>query len=534
MRTSRIITAAAAGVMTAWIMSGNVAIAADGQTTIEKGISINGTDVSGKTEAEAAEAIDEMAEAGRKTDFTLVCGTKKITATGEELGLEPDPDLVQRAMNYGEDGNLLYRYKASRQLEIGEGKDFKLQYQADDAKVKEYLSAHEEEIVSTAVDGTLKRENGSFVYVPGQEGHKLVIDQSAVAVEDYIINDWEGGSGNIELVSDIDEPRGSEEELGVIQDVLGTYNTDFSSSTAARSQNVRNGASKIDGTVLYPGDEFSVATALNPMTAENGYAMAPSYENGQTVETYGGGICQVSTTLYNAVIRAELEVTNRSAHSMIVHYVEPSMDAAIAGTSKDFQFKNNQQYPVYLEGYTDGGTIYFNVYGKETRDAGRQVSFESEILSQTDPKTIYTATGAAGIGSISRTSGQAHTGYTARLWKIVTENGTEVSRDVFNNSTYRSTDNVYAVGTASSDPEASSIVSAAVGSQDLGTIQSAIGQAQSLIAQKEAEAQAAAAQAEAEAASNAAVDDSSNKAKKTKKKAAEEEVEEPDDDLDEY
>ena len=210
------------------------------------------------------------------------------------------------------------------------------------------------------------------------------------------------------------------------------------------------------------------------------------------------------------------------------------MDAAIAGTSKDFQFKNNQQYPVYLEGYTDGGTIYFNVYGKETRDAGRQVSFESEILSQTDPKTIYTATGAAGIGSISRTSGQAHTGYTARLWKIVTENGTEVSRDVFNNSTYRSTDNVYAVGTASSDPEASSIVSAAVGSQDLGTIQSAIGQAQSLIAQKEAEAQAAAAQAEAEAASNAAVDDSSNKAKKTKKKAAEEEVEEPDDDLDEY
>lgn len=499
------------------------------RTRIEDGISIDGTDVSGMTVQDAEKIIDSRVASYNDTKFTLVAGSKQITATGLDLGLTAaETDLAERVLHYGEDGNLLYRFKAQQQLENGEGKDFALKLAVDDAQVKKFLAEHEDEVVTTAVDGTLKRENGKFVYVPGEEGQRLVLSKSAVAIADFVSDEWDGSSaGRIELVTDVDEPKGSEEELGVVQDVLGSYNTNFASSTAARSQNVRNGASKIDGTVLYPGDEFSVADALNPMTEENGYAMAPSYENGQTVETYGGGICQVSTTLYNAVIRAELEVTNRSAHSMIVHYVEPSMDAAIAGTSKDFQFKNNGEYPVYLEGYTDGGIIYFNVYGKETRDPNREVTFESEVLSQTDPKTIYTATGAAGIGSISRTSGQAHTGYTARLWKVVTENGKEVSRDVFNNSTYRSTDNVYAVGTASGNPEASAIVSAAVGSQDLGTIQSAIGQAQSLVAEQEA---AAAAEAEAEAAESETEENSAKAEKKGKKEKTEEATNEAVDD----
>ena len=462
------------------------------RTTIEQGISINGTDVSGKTVAEAERVIDQIVAGENDTVFTLAAGDKRLTATGEELGLQAaEADLAERALHYGEDGNLLYRFRAQRQLANGDGKDFTVRYTVDSAKVKSFLSEHQAEIVTSAVDGSLKRENGSFVYVPGKEGQRLVLNKSAVAIADYISTEWDGGASRIELVTDTDKPKGTEEELEQVKDVLGSFNTNFSSSTAARSQNVQNGASKIDGTVLYPGDEFSVATALNPMTAENGYAMAPSYENGQTVETYGGGICQVSTTLYNAVIRAELEVTNRSAHSMIVHYVEPSMDAAIAGTSKDFEFRNNTDYPVYLEGYTSGGVIYFNVYGKETRDPNRVVTFESETLSQTDPKTIYTATSSANIGSISRTSGQAHTGYSARLWKIVTVNGVEQSRDVFNNSTYRSTDNVYAVGTASSSAQASAIVSAAVSSQDLGTIQAAIGQAQAVVAQQAAEAAAA-------------------------------------------
>ena len=113
--------------------------------------------------------------------------------------------------------------------------------------------------------------------------------------------------------------------------------------------------------------------------------MAGAYENGQVVESVGGGVCQVATTLYNAVIRAELEVSMRYNHSMIVNYVPASSDAAIAGTYKDFRFVNNYDTPIYIEGYCSGGIVTFVVYGKETRDADREVSFNSVTLSEEDP-----------------------------------------------------------------------------------------------------------------------------------------------------
>ena len=159
--------------------NGNVGHSQEERTVIEKGISVNGRDLSGKSVSEANAIIDDMVKEQSSSVFTLKAGSKSIRATGEELGLvAADPQLAQRALNFGQDGNILYRFKANTQLASGQGKDFDLKYSVDDAKVKEYLSAHEDEIVSTAVDGTLTRSNGSFTYVPGKEGHRLVLDKS--------------------------------------------------------------------------------------------------------------------------------------------------------------------------------------------------------------------------------------------------------------------------------------------------------------------------------------------------------------------
>ena len=135
--------------------------------------------------------------------------------------------------------------------------------------------------------------------------------------------------------------------------MMGSYTTNYKDSGQNRCDNISNATSKINGTLLYPGEEFSVYEAIGPLDAANGYELAGAYENGQTVESYGGGVCQVSTTLYNAVILAELEITQRSNHSMIVSYVKPSMDAAIAGDYKDLRFVNNRDIPIYIEGYTE-------------------------------------------------------------------------------------------------------------------------------------------------------------------------------------
>lgn len=155
--------------------------------------------------------------------------------------------------------------------------------------------------------------------------------------------------------------------------MLGTFTTSYSTSGANRSGNVKNGCSKINGTLLYPGDSFSAYETVSPFTEANGYYMAGSYSNGMVVESLGGGICQVSTTLYNAVLLAELDVTERFNHSMIVNYVDPSADAAISGTAKDLKFTNNLDCPVYIEGYTTSDKhITFTVYGQETRPSNRK------------------------------------------------------------------------------------------------------------------------------------------------------------------
>lgn len=443
---------------------------------IPDAVSIEGTDVSGMTASQAQAVVDAYLDQFDSSKITLTAGDKSLTAGAGDLGLTARNDVVKEALAYGKSGNLLERYKASEAISNGEKKDFSISLTVDAATAKRYLADHDSELSTAAVDNKVVLNNGSFDYVAGSSGVSIDADASSAKIADFVSSDWDGGDGTVALKTDTVDPKGTKKQLSTIKDVLGSYSTDFSTSTAARATNVKNAASKIDGTILYPGETFSVAAALNPMTAENGYEPAPSYENGTTVETYGGGICQASTTLYNAVIRAELEVVTRSAHSMIVHYVEPSMDAAIAGTSKDFQFKNNQKTPVYIQGYTENGQIYFNIYGKETRPANRTVSFESEIISQTDPITIYQANASLPIGTVTKTSGEAHTGYKARLWKIVTVDGVEQSREVFNNSTYKATNNVYAVGIASANANASAAVNAAIATQDKATIDAAIAQ----------------------------------------------------------
>ena len=458
--------------------AGMTALASDGDHKYApEGVSIEGIDVSGYSQTQIRQVVDDYLSQYDGTKFTLTAADKSLEVDCSQLGFSAlNADVADRAFNYGNEGNLLERFEAQKNIATGKGKDFSIALTCDVGTVKEFLKAHDSELSTPAVNGSLKRENGSFTYVDGQTGTSVKINKSAVAVAEFVTNDWDGKDATIELVTKVEEPEGSKETLSKVKDLLGSFSTDFHTSSAARAQNVKNGASKIDGTVLYPGEEFSVATALNPMTAENGYALAASYENGTTVETYGGGICQVSTTLYNAVMRAELEIVTRSAHSMIVSYVKPSMDAAIAGDSKDFVFKNNQEYPVYIEGYTNGGMIYFNVFGVETRDPSRSVEFESEILSQTDPIAVFEAAGDQPVGTVVKTSGSAHTGYTARLWKVVYENGTEVSRDVYNNSKYRVTNNIYAVGTQSDNPDAVAAINAAIATQDEETVRAAAAQ----------------------------------------------------------
>ena len=269
------------------------------------------------------------------------------------------------------------------------------------------------------------------------------------------------------------------EQLEQIQSVLGTFSTTFTRNSN-RGKNIAHAASLINGALLMPGEEYSASTGMGPRNAANGYLEAGSYLDGQTVQSYGGGVCQVSTTLYNAVLLAELEITERWAHSMTVDYVKPSMDAAVAEGVKDLKFKNNTDSPIYIEGYTVGGKLTFAIYGKETRPTTRKVTYVSEVTSRTAAKKRFVASGDA-VGTLKK-SVSGHDAVKAKLWKIVTENGAEVSREAINTSNYQSSKATWKVGTGTDNAEAKSVITSAISSQNENTIKSAIAQAQSIIA----------------------------------------------------
>ena len=511
------------GLKTVHVEAAKKAVESQDETTIPEHISISGVDVSGMTKEQAEAVVTDYIDKYDGVEFSLTVDDKSITADGEDIGLcAKNSDVVEQALSYGKKGNLIQRYKAGSDLKNGKEKEFNISLTADTPTVENFLKANKDGLVNEAVDNTVKLVNGQFEYVEGKPGVDLMVEKSAVAIADYISTDWDGKDATIELLVEKDEPRGTKKELSTIQDVLGTFNTNFGTAVDGRTKNINVASGKLDGTVVYPGEVVSVAEAIGPTTAENGYFPAGSYENGTTVETYGGGVCQVSTTLYNAVIRAELEVVTRAAHSMVVGYVEPSMDAAIADGAMDFQFKNNQKTPIYIESYTSGGNLYFTIYGKETRPANRKVEFVSEVTSQTDPQKEYVAVGDQPIGYVETTT-KPHIGYTARLWKVVYEDGVEVSRDVFNNSKYNPSKEVISVGIASANPEAQAAVNAAIAAANeaqngdalMGTVASWTDAA---VAQRNADAAAQAAAANASDNDNNKKDESSDNKKEDNNK----------------
>lgn len=458
--------------------------------TIMNGIYFDDIDMSGKTYDEAVKLIRDKVRSMSEANITLnSIGGNSVSVTAQELGLTwDDTNMVADALYVGRSGNIVERYKERKDLEH-DRKVYPINVEFDRATIEAIVNEQGDRYNVEAKNATLSKADGDFVVTPGTKGEKIDANASVSRIMSNLDN-FTGSDLTIDMVVVEDIPKATAEDLEKIHDVIGRYKTSFKTSNADRSGNVRNGTRLVNGTVLLPGDSFSMYQTVSPFTEENGYYLAGSYLNGMVVESLGGGICQVSSTLYNAVLRAELQVDERHNHSMIVSYVDLSSDAAISGTSKDFKFTNNTEYPIYIEGITtEDKQVVFTIYGVETRPSNREVSYESEKISETVPEgDKIIADPSLPLGSISTQS--AHTGYVGKLWKIVKVDGKETERVEVNKSTYLPTPRTATVGTATDNPAALAMVQAAIASGSIDTVKATVGELNSA-----AEAAAAAAEA---------------------------------------
>lgn len=446
-----------------------ITVQAKGMDTIKIGVSIGDIPVGGMTAEEAKAAVQEYIDSLKEVTVELqAIEDQTVTVTAGDLGISwGNQEVIQEALTLGASGNVIQRYKALKDLEHEQYK-FDIALNFDMNAINTILIEKCTVYDQPAKDFVLEKKDGVLQVVPGQTGYVLDVETSIDNIYNYLMNDWDHGSCQIELAIEKDEPKGSSEELAKVKDVLGTFSTNYKTSGADRSANVTTGSSLINGATVYPEEEFSMMSLVAPFTAANGYRMAGSYLNGQVVDSLGGGICQVSTTLYNAVLLAELDVTERYNHSMIVNYVEPSADAAIAESAgKDFRFINNTGYPIYIEGKTtEDKNVIFTIYGVETRPSNRTIRYESKVNEVISPPgEVINVDASQPIGSV-RVQG-AYTGYKAELWKVVMVDGVETSREKVNKSTYKMVPRTATVGVATADPNAYNEIMAAIATNNI-------------------------------------------------------------------
>ena len=447
---------------------------------ILRNVYIGPVDASGMTAREAAQAMEDYRQEHLADQVTMKVEDQSAEATLDELGLEyRDTDqVVSQAVSYGKEGSVIQRFRRIRALSDGKHV-IKEGLQLDPETAKNVMNERAVPLAVGAENAYIERTGeGTFQVVKEKEGYTVDVDASIKRIDQYLEENWKHQDFSIEMVLVKEEPEITSADLSTIEDELGSFSTDAGGGD--RWQNLSTGVSKLNGTILMPGESLSVCDATAPYDAEHGYVEAGSYENGQVVDSYGGGICQVSTTLYNAVLNAELQVDQRYPHSMLVNYVKPSRDAAIAEGILDFVFTNNYDTPIYISGEIDGANqLRFAIYGKDTRPEGRTVEYESEVLETEEYGITYQEDPDAALGSMQY-SGSPHTGTTAQLWKVVYQDGVEESREVINHSVYEKSDQIILVGTSSDDPAKSQVVRDAIASQDQAAINAAISQAQSL------------------------------------------------------
>lgn len=282
-------------------------------------------------------------------------------------------------------------------------------------------------------------DSKTFEVIEGITGYGLDIETAKVKLEEAPF----GTTVEIPFTSIKPEITADALSAKLYRDKLASY-TAKHKSNRDRDTNLRLACEAINGTVLYPGDVFSYNSALGERTAARGYKLGPSYSGNETVMTYGGGICQVSSALYYCTLIAELETLVRENHGFAPAYVPLGMDATVSWGSIDFRFRNNSDYPVRIEASASGGDVTVSLIG--TNEKNYYVELEYETLSTEDYSVSYQTLNVNNPGGYKDGDyiTEPYTGYHIKTYRCKYNNDTKelISRDYIDQSVYKKRDGV--------------------------------------------------------------------------------------------
>lgn len=287
-----------------------------------------------------------------------------------------------------------------------------------------------------AVNGGItefNQETGTFVFGGAENG--VAVDQEKLTADiSQAMADKAFNKSLAAPVTEVEPDSSSVDEQSY--KILSTYETK-TTANSGRNTNIDLAAKAINGTILQPGEEFSFNGVVGQRTVKKGYHEATAYNNGEVVQEVGGGVCQVSSTLYNATVFAGLEITNRKSHTFQPSYVTPGEDATVSWESPDFCFKNNSDTAIGILAHYADRKLTISIYGRPILEEGVEYALQSKKVANLGvPAPTYVEDPALGFGQeVVKSNGSSGSKWETRL--VITKNGEVISQEVDHTATYK-------------------------------------------------------------------------------------------------
>ena len=473
-----------------------------------KGITINEIDISELTKEQAIEKINNIYGTRAEQQIYLTHGEYETSVTYEALEVKYQiQDAVNEAYNVGRSGNviqnnfeILKTWKQGKNIKLNITLDADMINQIgqninnsiDDAVVQPsyYVEKADAQLIITAGKKGVKVDEEQLladiykvlneeseeekIEIPMSEDTPDKIDINKIHEEVYkevkdayytsnpftVYPEEEGIDFDVEQANTIiaeekeeyiiplkiTKPSKTVKDIGTeaFPDLLATFSTKYNAGNAGRTTNLRLAANKINGTVLLPNEEFSYNAVVGERTISAGYKMAATYSNGAVVDGLGGGICQISSTLYDAVVMANLKITTRRNHQFVTSYVPAGKDATVVWGSQDFKFVNSRKYPVRITATVQGGVATVQVWGIK-EEVEYDISIETKKIATIAPTTQYVQDPSLASGQ-QKVVQAGSDGRKVEAYKVMKLNGQVVSTTLLSRDTYNAMKRIVHVG----------------------------------------------------------------------------------------
>lgn len=409
---------------------------------LHRGVVIEGVELGGKTPQEALALVQEQEKARlAEINLTLTFEEESWNFDAESLGVTSDAQaLIDQAFNQAKEMSWFDHLKMV--LGFGQGFSSPVTFSYDEEKVDAIITQVAEKVNVPMQNAKMEfdpNKSGSemFHVVAEVQGRQIDTEALDTNILSALMSDPQA---QLEIPTKTIEPTLLASDLQKTTKLRGRFVTNLGNSSAARTHNVKESLKQFNGMVVNPGQEVSFNDTTGPRTAENGYQDAPLIASDKSLQDGpGGGVCQSSTTIYNAILKAGLNSTVRAHHSFPSSYVDKGFDATVNYGYQDYKFINDTDLPFYIKTYVSGKDVVVEIYG-EPLEEGVSISLESELVNTTpkeEPEIVQDTEGKyVTYTDEKKEVVLSRDGYVVKAWRIWKKDGEEIKRELLHTDNY--------------------------------------------------------------------------------------------------